>query len=55
MRDLFEQMDPDNKIFLCITLYLVISFIIAYLLLSIKGLLFKLDIFIKAWIIRNLY
>ena len=55
MRDLFEQMDPDNKALLCIILYLIISFMISYLLLSIKGLLFKLDTFIKDWIIKNLY
>ena len=48
-------MEADNKILLCILLYLVISFMISYLLLSIKGLLFKLDTFIKAWIIKNLY
>ena len=48
-------MEADNKILLCISLYLIISFIISYLLLSIKGLLFKLDTFIKAWIIENLY
>jgi len=48
-------MDADNKALMCVLLYVVISFVMSYGLLSIKGLLLTLSISIKAWIIKNIY
>ena len=48
-------MDADNKALLFVLLYLVISFVASYGLLSIKGLLDSLGTSIKAWLIKNVY